>query len=51
MTAANMIKARRLAWHGTGPDDRQALLTALRSADPFSRSTMKQLDRSRRQFA
>ncbi|WP_416484220.1 hypothetical protein [Streptomyces sp. CL12] len=50
MAAANMINARCLAWHGTGPDDQQALATALRSAYQFSRSTLEDLERARRQF-
>lgn len=51
MTAANMINARRLAWHGSGPADQQALVTALRSADQFSRSTLEDLEQARDQFA
>ncbi|MEU6463631.1 hypothetical protein [Streptomyces sp. NPDC046976] len=51
MTAANMINARRLAWHGTGPDDQQALVAALRSADQFSQSTVEDLEQARHQFA
>ncbi|MGX8910199.1 hypothetical protein ACR820_34045 [Streptomyces netropsis] len=50
MTAANMINARRLAWHGTGPDDHQAFATALGSAEQFGRSTMEELARVRHQF-
>ncbi|MFE3881836.1 hypothetical protein ACFXPQ_02735 [Streptomyces lydicus] len=50
MTAANMINARRLAWHGSGPADQQALITALRSADQFSRSTLEDLEQARHQF-
>lgn len=50
MTAANMINARRLARYGASPADRQALATALRSADQFSHSAAEELERARRQF-
>ncbi|MGY4954772.1 hypothetical protein [Streptomyces nigrescens] len=51
MTAANMINVYRLARHGTGPGDQQALQTALKSAHQFNRSTAKAIERARRRFS
>ncbi|MEV4504707.1 hypothetical protein [Streptomyces klenkii] len=50
MTAANMINACRLARHGTSPDDRQALATALKSAHQFNHSTTEALKRTQRHY-
>lgn len=50
MTAANMINARRLAWHGASPEDQRALNTALKSAEQFHRSTTENVKRASRQY-